>query len=339
MGTPRLLCCHRSFLLMLMSGAVVSAAAAARLAQDLGEQCPRHGDLGQLEDEVAAVAHGPGADLDQLLAQGHQRPMLDLPRQSQRAQEVGEVVGQREQLELRSGVVSGAAKQPQRADSVSNLQIPALKAADRKTCCCKHLLFRSVSWKHSDRLGSRRPGGLGDRPTDQEEYSDRNRRETEPRGSRQPRWSCRCAIEPHPVGCHRLGDVLDPLLAHRLEAEGKLLFAIFAAILCPPRRGSSQGIAAGTLKAVSSPALTPLRGGAFVQPPLSAATYFNRVYPGGAARGSDIPVIVSNTEGIVVDRIDQRIWYVVAAVVVLLLLAWLLGWFGGAEVPPPATTQ
>ena len=32
------------------------------------------------------------------------------------------------------------------------------------------------------------------------------------------------------------------------------------------------------------------------------------------------------------DRIDQRVWYVVAAVVVLLLLAWLLGWFGGAEV-------
>ena len=39
------------------------------------------------------------------------------------------------------------------------------------------------------------------------------------------------------------------------------------------------------------------------------------------------------------DRIDPRIWYAVAAVGVLLLLAWLLGWFGGAEVPPPATTQ
>ena len=38
-------------------------------AQNLGEELPRHGHLGQLEDHVAAVAHDPGADLHQLLAQ------------------------------------------------------------------------------------------------------------------------------------------------------------------------------------------------------------------------------------------------------------------------------
>jgi hypothetical protein len=39
--------------------------------------------------------------------------------------------------------------------------------------------------------------------------------------------------------------------------------------------------------------------------------------------------------GTIVDRIDKRVWYVVAAVVVVLLLAWFLGWFGGTEVPAP----
>jgi hypothetical protein len=46
-------------------------------AQDFGEEHPRHRHLGQLEDDVAAVAHDPGADLDQLLAQRGQRPLRD----------------------------------------------------------------------------------------------------------------------------------------------------------------------------------------------------------------------------------------------------------------------
>jgi hypothetical protein len=43
--------------------------------------------------------HDPGADLDQLLAQRRQRSMLDLLRQGEGAHEVGEVVGQRVELE------------------------------------------------------------------------------------------------------------------------------------------------------------------------------------------------------------------------------------------------
>jgi hypothetical protein len=47
-------------------------------AQDLDEQGARHRHLGQLEHDVATMAHDPGADLDQLLAQRRERPMLDL---------------------------------------------------------------------------------------------------------------------------------------------------------------------------------------------------------------------------------------------------------------------
>ena len=42
----------------------------------------------QLEHDVAAVAHDPGTDLDQLLAQRRQRPLGDHVRQRQRPEEV-----------------------------------------------------------------------------------------------------------------------------------------------------------------------------------------------------------------------------------------------------------
>ena len=50
-------------------------------AQDLSEQRSWDGDLGQLESDIAAVAHDLGADLDQLLPQGGQRPVLHILRQ------------------------------------------------------------------------------------------------------------------------------------------------------------------------------------------------------------------------------------------------------------------
>ena len=67
--------------------------------QDLGEQSPRHRDLSHLESNVPAVRDDPGADLDQLLLQAGQRPVLDRLRQSQRPHEVAEIVGERMKLE------------------------------------------------------------------------------------------------------------------------------------------------------------------------------------------------------------------------------------------------
>jgi hypothetical protein len=61
------------------------------------------------------VAHDPGADLDQLLAQGRERPLRHLVGQRERAQEVGQVVGEREQLQPHRVVPEGAAGQPRPA--------------------------------------------------------------------------------------------------------------------------------------------------------------------------------------------------------------------------------
>jgi hypothetical protein len=47
---------------------------------DLGEQGARHRHHRQLEHEVTAVAHDSGTDLDQLLAQRRERPVLDVRR-------------------------------------------------------------------------------------------------------------------------------------------------------------------------------------------------------------------------------------------------------------------
>ncbi len=67
--------------------------------QDFPKQAPRHGNLRQLERDVATMADNFGPDLDQLLAQSGQRPMLDLLRQRQCAQEVAEIISERMKLE------------------------------------------------------------------------------------------------------------------------------------------------------------------------------------------------------------------------------------------------
>jgi len=68
-------------------------------AQNFLEQVPRHGNLGQLESDIAAMADDLGPDLHQLLPQRGQRPMLHLPRQSQGPHEVAQIIGQGVKLE------------------------------------------------------------------------------------------------------------------------------------------------------------------------------------------------------------------------------------------------
>jgi hypothetical protein len=46
--------------------------------QDILEHLPRSRDLGQLERDVAAMAHDLSADLDQLIPQTGQRPRRDI---------------------------------------------------------------------------------------------------------------------------------------------------------------------------------------------------------------------------------------------------------------------
>ena len=50
------------------------------LPQDSSEQIVGHGDLRHLERDVTAIADDLGADLDQLLADRGQRPVLDFFR-------------------------------------------------------------------------------------------------------------------------------------------------------------------------------------------------------------------------------------------------------------------
>ena len=69
--------------------------------QDRCEQLMRHRDFGHLKGHVLGVPHHVGPDLDQLLPQRGQRPVLHGPRQCQPPQEVPEIVRQGEELKPR----------------------------------------------------------------------------------------------------------------------------------------------------------------------------------------------------------------------------------------------
>ena len=77
--------------------------------QNVLEQVPWNGNLGQLESDIAAMANDLGSDLHQLLSQCRQRPMLYLFGQGQSPHEIGEVVRQGMKLEANLVVAELAA--------------------------------------------------------------------------------------------------------------------------------------------------------------------------------------------------------------------------------------
>ncbi len=77
--------------------------------QDFLEQAPRYRHFGQLERDVPAMVDDLGSDLDQLLPQRGQRPVLHFLRQSQCPHKVGEIIGQDMELKPNGVVVELAA--------------------------------------------------------------------------------------------------------------------------------------------------------------------------------------------------------------------------------------
>src|SRR6476620_1921669 len=94
--------------------------------QNLLEHLPCDGDLRHLEDNIASVAHHLRADLDQLVLQTRQRPVLDRLRRRQRAQEIAEVVGERMKLEPHRVSVERSARQSRPLDRAFALLDPLL---------------------------------------------------------------------------------------------------------------------------------------------------------------------------------------------------------------------
>ena len=65
-----------------------------------------------MEDDIASVAHHLRADLDQLLLQARQRPVLDRLRCCKRAEKVAKIVGERMKLEPHGVGRERPARQP-----------------------------------------------------------------------------------------------------------------------------------------------------------------------------------------------------------------------------------
>jgi hypothetical protein len=95
-------------------------------AQDIGKEVSRDGDFRHLEGDVAAVAHHLRADLDQLLLQARQRPILDRFRRCQGAQEIAKIIGERMKLEPNGIGSERPARQPRPLDRALIAPLPSL---------------------------------------------------------------------------------------------------------------------------------------------------------------------------------------------------------------------
>jgi len=109
---------QRSMPASLAHAGVGGARSRAMSDRTIPEQPPRHRDLGQLERDVAAVADHLGADLDQLGPQRRQRLPRDLVGQRQGAQQVGQVVRERVQLQPHGVGGEAVTREPRPGDRV-----------------------------------------------------------------------------------------------------------------------------------------------------------------------------------------------------------------------------
>ena len=129
MRAPRLSDGSRSSLRLLMPGTAANVAAGRRC--DAGSWRTGPPALPPRPAGTPAIGRGAqsGADLDQFFAERRQRPLFDLFRQSQRAQEVRDVVGERVKLEAHCVVPEGPAGQARPAERVLAFFDPLFRRA------------------------------------------------------------------------------------------------------------------------------------------------------------------------------------------------------------------